>query len=103
MDLAQEFAQRLKQDGRFELLAPVHLNLVCFWYKPSGELSLDELNELNKTLEQNINATGKAYLTHTKLNGKYTLRVCIGQTNVEQRHVDGLFELLIEQTALLAS
>lgn len=103
IDLAQEFAQRLKQDGRFELLAPVHLNLVCFWYKPSDELSLDELNELNKTLEQNINATGKAYLTHTKLKGKYTLRVCIGQTNVEQRHVDSLFELLIEQTALLAS
>jgi len=97
IQLAQEFADRLKKDGKFELLAPVHLNLVCFWYKPKGEHSVEKLNELNKSLEQNINATGKAYLTHTKLDGKYTLRVCIGQTNVEQRHVDALFDLLNEQ------
>jgi len=100
--LAQEFADRLIKDGRFELLAPVHLNLVCFWYKPKGEHSVEKLNELNKSLEQSINATGKAYLTHTKLDGKYTLRVCVGQTNVEQRHVDALYDLLIGQIAHLS-
>lgn len=101
ISMAQDFAQKLKDDDRFELLAPVHLNLVCFWYQPSNDLSLEQLNELNMSLEHNINATGKAYITHTKLDGKYTLRVCIGQTNVEQRHVDGLLDLLKEQTTLL--
>lgn len=101
INMAQEFANKLKNDGRFELLAPVPLNLVCFRYHPSGNYSSEELNELNEKLEQNINATGKAYLTHTKLDGVYTLRVCIGQTHVEQRHVDGLFQLLSDQIAIL--
>ncbi len=94
ISLAQEFAARLRKDGRFELLAPVPLNLICFRYKPVGVESLDQLNELNKLLEQKINETGKAYITHTKLLGKYTLRMCIGQTNVEKRHVDAFWELL---------
>lgn len=94
--LAKYFEQQLEQDGRFELLAPVPLNLVCFRYTPEGEDSLERLNELNKNLEQKINDSGKAYITHTKLDEKYTLRVCIGQTNVEKRHVDGLLGLLKE-------
>lgn len=101
IELAQYFVQQLKDDGRFELLAPVPLNLVCFWYKPKGEESLEKLNDLNLSLEQKINNTGKAYITHTKLNGKYTLRVCIGQTNVEKRHVVALLDLLKEQVSEL--
>lgn len=99
--LAQYFTQQLKNDGRFELLAPVPLNLVCFWYKPKREESLKKLNELNEKLEQKINGTGKAYISHTKLNGKYTLRVCIGQTNVEKRHIDEFLSLLKEQISKL--
>ena len=95
--LAGYFAKQLEVDGRFELLAPVPLNLICFWYKPSGEDSLERLNELNEKLEQSINATGKAYITHTKLHGKYTLRACIGQTNVEKKHVDEFLDLLKKQ------
>ena len=99
--LAQYVSQQLKNDGRFQLLAPVPLNLVCFWYKPKGEESLKRLNELNEKLEQKINGTGKAYITHTKLNGKYTLRMCIGQTNVEKKHVDEFLKLLKEQVSNL--
>lgn len=99
--LTQYFVQQLATTGKFELLAPVPLNLVCFWYKPKGEDSLETLNFLNKSLEQNINATGKAYISHTKLHGKYTLRVCIGQTNVEKKHVDGFLKLLTEEVANL--
>ena len=94
ISLAQDFAERLQHDGRFELLAPVPLNLICFRYKPTDEESLDRLNERNKMLEKRINDTGKAYITHTKLLGKYTLRMCIGQTNVEKKHVDAFWELL---------
>ncbi len=101
ISLTQQFTQQLKDDGRFEILAPVPLNLVCFWFKPVGEVSLENVNELNEKLEHSINKTGKAYITHTKLNGKYTLRVCIGQTNVEKKHVDDLFKLLTEQVEIL--
>ena len=66
-------------------------------------MSLDKLNNLNEKLEQHVNETGKAYITHTKLNGKYTLRVCIGQTNVEKRHVKELVQLLKEQADLLGA
>ncbi|NJM15411.1 MAG: aspartate aminotransferase family protein, partial [Bacteroidales bacterium] len=99
--LAGTLAKKLQDDKRFELLAPVPLNLVCFRYLPTKQMDLEEVNERNKSLEQMINNTGRAYITHTKLLGKYTLRVCIGQTDVEQRHVDDFWRLLIEQTNLL--
>ena len=98
IELARDFADYLQKDQRFELLAPVPLNLVCFRYVTSDKnLSLEELNDLNKQLESNINKTGKAFITHTKLDGKYTLRVCIGQTEVQKRHVDQFIGLLEEQ------
>ncbi len=94
--LANYFVEQILLDGRFELLAPVKLNLVCFWYKPHGDHSIDELNDLNKTIEKRINDTGKAYITHTKLEGRYTLRIVTGQTNVSQCHVDDFLRLLKE-------
>jgi aromatic-L-amino-acid decarboxylase len=51
-------------------------------------------NRLNERLLENVNATGKIYLTHTKLNGTYTLRMVIGQTNVTLRHVEKAWKLL---------
>lgn len=101
IQLAQDLAYELKNDGRFELLAPTPLNLVCFRYVPNADFSLEQLNELNRMLEQKINDTGKAYITHTKLLDKYTLRVCIGQTNVEKRHVDKFVEVLKKHVAEL--
>jgi aromatic-L-amino-acid decarboxylase len=97
---ARYFADKLDKDPGFELLAPVPLNLVCFRYHPQ-HVAAEDLNELNALLEKQINVSGKAYITHTKIDGKYTLRACIGQTNVEQRHVDALFDLLKERAKLL--
>ncbi len=92
--LAHYFAGQILEDGRFELLAPVTLNLVCFWYRPRGDHSVEYINNLNKQIETQINNSGKAYITHTKLDGRYTLRMVTGQTNVSQRHVDDFLELL---------
>ena len=103
IQMTKDFASQLEKNGNIELLAPVPLNLVCFRYKPSETISLEELNQLNEALEQKINETGKAYITHTKLDDKYTLRVCIGQTNVEQKHVNNLLELIFEKIDYLES
>src|SRR5437764_314251 len=78
--LAQQFAEWLRKDERFEIAAPSPLNLVCFRLK-SGD-------QANQQLMDTLNHSGDLYLTHTKLDGKFTLRLCIGQTNTNERHVE---------------
>jgi aromatic-L-amino-acid decarboxylase len=70
----------IKADDRFELAAPVPLNLVCFRHKSGDDFNLQLMEQLNNS--------GDLYLTHTKLDGKFTLRICIGQTYTELHHVE---------------
>jgi aromatic-L-amino-acid/L-tryptophan decarboxylase len=77
--LARTFAGWVAADPRFEIMAPPSLNLVCFRLK-SGD-------DDNERLLHTLNRSGKLYLSHTKLDGKFTLRFCIGQTYVEEHHV----------------
>jgi aromatic-L-amino-acid decarboxylase len=86
--LAQAFAGWIREDPRFELAAPAPLNLVCFRH-----LGGDAVNE---DLLSRLNASGKLYLTHTKLGGRYTLRLCVGQARTEERHVRAAWELIQE-------
>ncbi|MGA9473727.1 MAG: pyridoxal-dependent decarboxylase [Terriglobales bacterium] len=91
--LAQDFASGVKGDARFELAAPATLNLVCFRLR-SGDRD-------NQTLMDRLNASGDLFLTHTKLDSKFTLRMCIGQTNTESRHVERAWERIQQETAKL--
>jgi len=77
--LAQKFVEWVRDDARFELAAPVPLNLICFRLK-NGD-------EANQKLMDRLNRSGGLYLTHTKLDGRFTLRLCVGQTNTQERHV----------------
>jgi aromatic-L-amino-acid decarboxylase len=86
VELAQMFASWVREDSRFELAAPVPLNLVCFRHR-GGDAA-------NEDLLKKLNASGKLYLTHTKLDSRYTLRMSIGQTNTEERHVRAAWELI---------
>ena len=79
IELARQFASWVEADERFELAAPAPLNLVCFRH-----LGGDAVNE---ALMNRLNESGKLYLTHTKLNGRLVLRMAIGQTMTEERHV----------------
>ena len=88
---AQRLEKEIAQTPDFEILAPVSLNLVCFRYAPQGQ---EDLNTLNEKLLQAINATGKAYLTHTKLRGQYTLRMVIAQTNTTWEHVAAAWTMI---------
>ena len=78
--LGQEFAAWVAADPAFELAAPAPLNLVCFRLRQGGDAA-------NRALLERLNASGKLYLTHTVLDGKYTLRMSIGGTLTEERHV----------------
>ena len=88
--LAREMAAWVQSDPRFELMAPVTVNLVCFRHR-DGE-------EANRRLLDTLNHAGQIYLSHTRLRGELTLRMSIGQTNTQRRHVEQAWNL-IRQTA----
>lgn len=79
VELAQELAGWIAEDPDFELAVPPPLNLVCFRHRGG--------DEVNQRLLERLNASGRLYLTHTVLAGRYTLRLCVGQTHTEARHV----------------
>jgi aromatic-L-amino-acid/L-tryptophan decarboxylase len=93
LNLSTEFKKWIEQSSQFKLMAPVPLNTICFRYHNSA-LTKSELNTINETLLTSINSSGKAYLTHTKLNGWYTIRMVIGQTNVNRQHTEMAFRLI---------
>jgi aromatic-L-amino-acid decarboxylase len=89
--LAQLFASWVEESTDFELLAPVPFGLVCFRACPADAGDLDILND---RIMNEINASGEAYLSHTKLNGKFTLRLSVGSIRVEERYLEKVWRLL---------
>jgi aromatic-L-amino-acid decarboxylase len=97
--LANLFASWVEASEDFEVMAPVPFALVCFRANPGGSLTVTEgstIDELNEKIMNAINASGKAYLSHTKLNGKFTLRLSVGSIRVEERHLKKVWDLLNE-------
>lgn len=86
-ELAREFAGMVHYDqGGWELTAPVPLSLVCFRYAPSG-MSEEEIAVKNAQIMERVNAGGEVYLSHTKVAGKYTLRLAIGNIRTDREHI----------------
>jgi aromatic-L-amino-acid decarboxylase len=95
MRLARLFAGEVDRSSDFERLAPVPFSVVCFRAHPAGRgLSEDALTRLNERLIEAVNATGEIFLSHTKLDGRYTLRIAIGHVRTTERHVRRAWELL---------
>ena len=95
VQLAQEFAGWVAASADFELVAPVPLNLVCFRHRAG--------DAFNQALLERINAGGTMYFTHTKLKGQVVLRMSIGQTRTELRHVRQAWETIQATVAALAA
>ena len=91
VELAREFARWIHEDDRFELAAPPPLNLVCFRHRGG--------DEVNKALMDRLNQGGRLYLTHTRLGGRFTLRMSIGQTHTERVHVENAWRRIWEESA----
>jgi aromatic-L-amino-acid decarboxylase len=89
VQLAQRFADWVQADDRFEVAAPAPLNLVCFRHKAS--------DVANQTIMDRLNGSGDLFLTHTKLHGKLTLRLCVGQTHTQARHVENAWKRIQEE------
>jgi aromatic-L-amino-acid decarboxylase len=79
-------------------MAPVPFSTVCYRHAPVGT-SEAERERLNAAILERVNASGKAFISHTKLNGAYALRLAIGNIRTEERHVAQLWELLRDAAA----
>ena len=101
ISLASDFEKRLLKTGNYEILAPRLFNLICFRFKPSRDFSEKQLDQLNEELLQAMNQTGKIYISHTRLNGKYALRFMIAQTRTGSENVEAAWQLLLEKSAEL--
>jgi aromatic-L-amino-acid decarboxylase len=86
VEWAQKFARWIQEDKRFELAVPPPMNLVCFRHVGG--------DEVNQKIMDRLNTSGKIYLTHTKLKDRLTLRLCVGQTHTEERHVARAWDLI---------
>ncbi len=102
IQLTKKLVQQIEAHPEFELLSPPFLNLACFHFVPKQfKHNIPKLNELNEQLLRQLNASGQLYLTHTKVNGQYALRMVIGQTNVEEKHVQKAWQLISSLAAQL--
>ncbi|HYO62521.1 MAG TPA: pyridoxal-dependent decarboxylase [Pyrinomonadaceae bacterium] len=108
--LARLVADWIAADDRFELSAPVLMGVVCFRARASngvtggssdpGEVS----DELNERLLSRVNATGETYLTHTRLRGRLTLRIAVGNVLTTERHLARVWDLVrLQHAGLLSS
>jgi aromatic-L-amino-acid/L-tryptophan decarboxylase len=98
--LAELFASWVDADPDFERLAPVPFSVVCFRARPrEGPESEEEIDALNERLLEAVNASGEVFLSHTKLDGKFVLRLAVGNVKTEERHVRRAWEILREQRA----
>lgn len=93
IDWAREFASAIDADDRFERAAPTPFSVVCFRYKGS--------DEANRRLLEKVNATGRAFLSHTVLNGRFTLRLAVGNLATTREDVEEAWTLLRAATAEL--
>lgn len=98
IEWAKEMEKKITGSADFEMLAPVPLATLCFRYHPPDINDNELLNTLNALLLDILNNSNQIYMTHTKLDNRYTLRFVIGQTNLQKKHLDQAWQL-IQDTA----
>ncbi len=103
LEQAARFAAWVDAEPAAERLAPVPFATVCFRWHPPG---LDDdviLDRLNERLMERLNGTGEVFISHTRLRGRFTLRVALGNLRTEPRHLERLWALVRELGPLVAS
>jgi aromatic-L-amino-acid decarboxylase len=99
LELAAEFARWVDDDPDWERLAPVPFSTVCFRWNPAGAIPEDELDVRNAAIMDAVNRGGEVFLSHTRLDGRFTIRLAVGNLRTEARHVAHAWELLREAAA----
>jgi len=92
--LGEKFSDFIDHHPNFERLAPTQLSTICFRAVPNSSMDEHSVNELNKKLMDEINNTGKLFLSHTKLNSKFAIRLTISGIRTTEQHVLNAWELI---------
>ena len=92
--LAHELKNRIDKNPNFERLAPVPLSTICFRAINPALTDIESLNKFNKELMDRLNNTGEVFLSHTILNGLFTIRIVISCLRTEEKHVNAVWELI---------
>lgn len=95
ISIAAKLSEMIMKEDDFEILAPVIISVVCFRYNPAGYTD-EKINIINEKLNHQLNDSGKIYLSHTVLDGRYALRMVTAQTNVTPGHVTKAWHLIKE-------
>jgi glutamate/tyrosine decarboxylase-like PLP-dependent enzyme len=97
----------LERSGRFQILSRRQLSIVCFRYVPPGVLQTEaaekNLDRLNEAIVEELLATGRAFLSSTRLQGKVALRFCFVNWRTTSRDVAEIVQLLEEIGQRLAT
>jgi aromatic-L-amino-acid decarboxylase len=100
--LANVFRAWIEDHPDFELMAPVEFSVVCFRYNSTRRgTAPHNLDEMNESLLNAVNRTGKAFLSHTTIDGRFTLRCAIGNIRTKESHIVALENLLEEESSKL--
>jgi aromatic-L-amino-acid decarboxylase len=96
--LAQDFAGWVESEPQWEVLAPHPFSVVCFRYAPAGSTQT-ALEALNSSLMHAVNATGEVFISHTKIDGRYALRLAIGNLRTRRGDVEHAWRILKREAA----
>jgi aromatic-L-amino-acid decarboxylase len=96
--LAAELERWIAAAPDFELLAPRSLALLNLRYRPAAMTDGPELDRLNARLLERLNDSGALYVTQNRVRGAFAIRISIGQTRTERRHVWAAWRM-IQDTA----
>ncbi|MEJ2504280.1 MAG: pyridoxal-dependent decarboxylase [Gemmatimonadota bacterium] len=99
MSLATAFAEWVDAEDDWERLAPVNFSVVAFRFRPAGRRDETRLDAVNEAILDRVNGSGDAFLSHTKVRGRYAIRLAIGNLRTEESHVRRAWELLQEAAA----
>ncbi len=94
--LANAFAALVTAEPDFQVAAPVSMAIVCFRFTPDG-FDLTELNQINENIVERVNASGKAYITHTQLRDTTVMRVGLGNVLTTEEHIAGVWNLVRDE------
>ncbi|MEX1183324.1 MAG: pyridoxal-dependent decarboxylase [Gemmatimonadota bacterium] len=96
IEMARAFAGWVDAEPSFERMAPTPLSVVVFRYRPPGEFAAEVLDRMNSEILQRLNASGEVFLSHTRVGGRYAIRLAIGNIRTEPRHVERAWQLAVE-------